>query len=85
MTAPHPRNPQIGRIARLLAVDPSQVHGLDAVPAPQLRELYRMTLEDVRRRVRLIRAAVAQGFVAFSAFRTINILIRLGSRSSEFD
>jgi hypothetical protein len=40
MTAPHPRNPQIGRIARLLAVDPSQVQGLDAIPEPALRELH---------------------------------------------
>ncbi len=38
--APRPRNPQIARIARLLAIDPSQVRGLDDVPEPQLRHLH---------------------------------------------
>jgi hypothetical protein len=37
---PHPRNPQIARIARLLAIDPSQVLGLDDVPEAALRELH---------------------------------------------
>ncbi len=37
---PHARNPQIARIARLLAIDASQVRGLDDVAEPALRELH---------------------------------------------
>lgn len=37
------------------------------MPTPQLRELYRMTLEDVRRRLTLMQAAVASG--DYAAFR----------------
>lgn len=37
--APHP-NPQIGRIARLLRLDPNEIQGLDDVPAADLRELH---------------------------------------------
>lgn len=45
VSAAHPRSPQIARIARLLAVDPSQVVGLDDIPEPDLRALHDLISE----------------------------------------
>ncbi len=45
MSARLPRSPQIGRIARLLNVDPQEIRGLDDLNDRQLRELHDMISE----------------------------------------